>query len=134
METELKHYGVLGMKWGIRKDPDRAYEKASQKLRKLDTKLIFKKTKADLDYEKSTKAFARATNRKRMKKANKLTMKSNKSALKSEKARKKAIDWYKKMEKTFEGIELKNVSEEDVKLGKSYVQMIFQDNRTGRRK
>ena len=35
-QSELRHYGVLGMKWGIRKDPHAAYEKASAKKRKLD--------------------------------------------------------------------------------------------------
>lgn len=33
----LVHYGVLGMKWGVRKDPDRAYTKSIKKLRKLDS-------------------------------------------------------------------------------------------------
>lgn len=32
----LEHYGVLGMKWGIRKDPKRAYEKAMDRKHKLD--------------------------------------------------------------------------------------------------
>lgn len=32
---ELAHYGVLGMKWGVRKDPQKAYSKASVKRDKL---------------------------------------------------------------------------------------------------
>lgn len=31
----LQHYGVKGMRWGIRKDVDKAYVKASNKLKKL---------------------------------------------------------------------------------------------------
>lgn len=37
--NELYHYGVKGMRWGVRKNPDKAYSKASNKLRKLDAKL-----------------------------------------------------------------------------------------------
>lgn len=36
---ELQHYGVIGMKWGIRHDPVKAYSKAIAKQTKLDTKV-----------------------------------------------------------------------------------------------
>ena len=34
--NELHHYGVLGMKWGVHKNPQRAYEKAVAKQTKLN--------------------------------------------------------------------------------------------------
>lgn len=36
-ENELKHYGVLGMKWGVRHDRNKAIDKSYKKLDKLDT-------------------------------------------------------------------------------------------------
>lgn len=39
----LAHYGVLGMKWGVRKDPKAAYQKASKKLTKLNDAAFQKK-------------------------------------------------------------------------------------------
>ena len=35
-DGELKHYGVIGMKWGVRKNPAKAYFKAHKKLRKIE--------------------------------------------------------------------------------------------------
>lgn len=37
-EEYLAHYGVLGMKWGVRHDPQRAYIKATNKYNKLEKK------------------------------------------------------------------------------------------------
>lgn len=34
--TELYHYGVLGMKWGVRRDRSGTINKAYKKLSKLD--------------------------------------------------------------------------------------------------
>lgn len=37
-EEYLAHYGVLGMKWGVRKDPRKAYARATKKYNKLEKK------------------------------------------------------------------------------------------------
>ena len=31
----LAHYGIIGMKWGVHRNPQRAYEKATRKFDKL---------------------------------------------------------------------------------------------------
>lgn len=52
----LEHYGVLGMKWGVRKNRELAYEKASKKMKKLTqnrTKSELQKTKANLRMQRA---------------------------------------------------------------------------------
>lgn len=44
--TELYHYGVLGMKWGVRRDRSGTINKAYKKLSKLDNN-VEKTTKAE---------------------------------------------------------------------------------------
>ena len=39
-EDDIQHYGVLGMKCGVRKDPAKAYEKAKKHKRKLENRIV----------------------------------------------------------------------------------------------
>lgn len=150
--SELMHYGVLGMKWGIRKNPDKAYAKASSKLRKLDKKLTKKNAKTSKLLLKASKKMNKAftgsakvsgfgdsetansvqvINLKKQKKAEKVLTKYYKALYRSDKAKKKAYSWYDKVAKTFEGVELKNIRQEDIDLGYAYAQMLFEDARRG---
>ena len=48
--NQLCHYGVLGMKWGVRRNPSTAFSKATKKANKLNRKV----TKATENVQKRT--------------------------------------------------------------------------------
>lgn len=98
---ELQHYGVLGMKWGVRKNPSRAYSKAYQKKRKLETKSSKLALKGAKTQVKATNKTYKATSRVQMSKATGLQIKANKLNLKAAKLRDKGLKWAKQMDKVF---------------------------------
>lgn len=57
-ERSLQHYGVKGMKWGVRKNPDRAANRAIKKLKGYETsskKLSVKSKKLSVRGEKNAR-------------------------------------------------------------------------------
>lgn len=145
-DEDVAQYGVLGMKWGVRKDPRKAYSKAISKLRRIDKKVTKSGGKSDklankaLGYQiKADKQLAKATTARKVAKANKTQakatkyrLKANRQALKSNRNVDKAKKWLTSMKKVFSDTKYSDLNPEDVAFGKQYAQFIFDYERRRR--
>lgn len=112
---ELMHYGVLGMKWGIKRgNVDKAYAKASKKLQKID-KSIQKNQQKARKLHKKTDGFDIFRNYH--------TDKANRKTQKAVQKMKKAERWVKNMEKAFKDTSV-SLTKEQVAIGKKYADML----------
>lgn len=105
----LAHYGVLGMKWGVRHDPQKAYSKASKKRAHLNALASKKQAKADKVYSKARKARYGITDTGRaIWKAKHL--RADRLQYKADKATKRAEKWINSMENVFSQISLDEIN------------------------
>ena len=97
--NELYHYGVLGMKLGVHKNPKQATADKYQR-------------KADKDQTKANKYKVKYEQRQ-----------ADESAAKARyaKAQRKAEKWTRAMNKTFAGMDVNNLPDTTVNAGKNYV-------------
>lgn len=90
----LAHYGVLGMKWGVRKNPQRAYQKASKKYDRLEKR-------ANKSLDKAGKYNRRRTRYSLGNIGNYNEAKAKRSYDKAVRRTKRASKWMKAMKKEF---------------------------------
>ena len=117
--SELYHYGVLGMKWGVRRgNTTKAYAKASKKLTKLDKKVdkaeaLARKRRGQVD----AAAASFFSTKRRIDKAE---TRSKKASAKAALRNRQAERWYKSMEKAFADTDI-SMTKEQVAMGKRYM-------------
>lgn len=113
-QNSLKHYGVLGMKWGVRKNPQKAFAKAQKKMRRLDARQEKKQKKA------VNKQYSFFTSKRR----------AQKLAFKADKATYKAAKWYEQVKDVFgakKASELTN--DKGVQMGQRYADWLIYGRR-----
>ena len=106
----LAHYGVLGMKWGVRHNPQRAYEKATKKFNKLANK-------SDKYTDKAGKYNYKA-NRQRIGSTHRNAEIARRAYSKGMRYTKRASKWMKSMEKEFSKQSIVALDEELISKGK----------------
>lgn len=126
-DNELCHYGVLGMKWGVRRNPSKAYAKASKKANRLTEQALKANLKSAKLGKKSLPNLIAPNNSRRYAKAVNAQLKANKLEIKSAKLSKKYNKWINSMEKAFSEVKISDISPEHMAAGKKYAYMLLND-------
>lgn len=120
--TSIQHYGVLGMKWGVRRNPSKAYSKAIKKKEKIDAKVAQVNYKSAKYKMKASKKRAKSKSPLRNSKADQMDYKASKLSYESAKLQKKGLKWVKAMDKTFRDYDVKKLSSSEMaKKGQKYM-------------
>ena len=118
------------MKWGVRRNPSKAYARAIKKKRKLEDRWAEKDAEAArLDY-KASKKLAKATSSRKMDKALQAQAEANKIKLKASKAHEKGLAWERRMDSTFKTYKVTRIPDGNINDGKNFVyRKIYGDDR-----
>lgn len=120
MENEIRHYGVIGMRWHHRKNPSEAFGKAS---RKADA-LKFKTAKVNRKIGKLTEKRSKYQAKGYIEKADKVASKIEKATAKRDKREIKADKWMRSMASAFKQTKMSEIAEEDLAAGRDYISML----------
>ena len=125
---ELYHYGVLGMKWGVRKgNYSKAFAKASKKRKKLADKAVRAEIGSAKLERMALRREARAFTDRQYKRARKTQYNANKYRLKAGRLAKRGQKWQKQMEKVFKDVKVSDISKESLDAGREFVYMLSQE-------
>ena len=122
---ELYHYGVLGMKWGVRRNPSKAYAKASKKANRLTERALKANLKSAKLGKKSLPGLIAPSDSRKYTKAVNAQLKANELEVKSAKLTKKYNKWINAMEKAFSEVKISDISPEHMQEGKKYAYMLL---------
>lgn len=139
-DDDMKHYGVIGMKWGVRRANklystssnstnrgkakaklDKHMAKADKKLNKLDNKISKKYSKAEKAYNKYTKFAGRSAFFRSESKIKEKERKFKTADARYANSINKANKWYKNMENTFRDTPVSLTSQQQA-LGQKYAE------------
>lgn len=126
-DDELMHYGVLGMKLGVRRNPSKAFSKAIRKADKLNENIDRAQTKVEKKTAKRDKVAKRYAGwgfagRGDVAAATQRLYKAEKKLKK--KRTKRAQKWRSNMQKTFADVDVKSIDSEVLSRGREYIDML----------
>lgn len=135
----LEHYGVLGMKWGVRKDRAKAIKKSYSKLRDLDIRSAKRKSRSEsyqargvAKTQRALSAIARGKVERGARigrRGARLSRKSYRLARSSARLQRRASSWVKSMNKYLGETKMSELTPNQIMLGKKYLADLIDDRK-----
>ena len=125
-ENELYHYGVRGMKWGVQKNPSKAYAKSSKKADMLKKKAASLEEKSNKYHEKTVKRMARPSFTDfGVAKERRMAKKDARFEVKAKRAKAESSKFERRMRENFKDVSVNDISKEDLSIGREYIDMLM---------